>query len=296
MKHIRKIASVICIILSLPIVMASFSSCIILDYLFNYQGYSGEHTDLYTVAVNNIFAIDGFTNNGEAVYDPDITVIETDNYGRTLFFYNESFYETIDYRIAFVIMQKAEDGYAYYYQDICYTNIVLDESCYPQVGEEDYNSKLAQNAAKLSKDTIEALKEVNDWNSELCLDKCTKSKIHKDKPDGHRDISTFDFTDAVFKYAKENGYENADFGTCRFFRFCNYDSDGKGLYYVYYSVSFDKENDKGTDTTFLEYAVIVTPGEYSWDFSIKDGAIAEIKDPTKAKEIVKELKEQNDWK
>ena len=60
----------------------SLSSCI-------YLGYQGEDIDLFTTAANNVFAIYGSATNGEATYSPTIRVIEKDDYGRVLFFYNE---------------------------------------------------------------------------------------------------------------------------------------------------------------------------------------------------------------
>ena len=111
MKNTVKTA---CCFFAVCIIAFLSSSC----GLLNYSGYSGEHTDLYAVAVNNIFGVQGYLSNGEAVYDPEIHIVETDNYGRTLFFYSE-YYDALDsqinYGMAFVVMQYSKDGYAYYY-------------------------------------------------------------------------------------------------------------------------------------------------------------------------------------
>lgn len=72
---------VLCLVI---VVFLSLSSC-------GYSKYRGEQVDLYTVAVNNIFGVSGYISNGEVSYDPGITVIETDPYGRVLFFYNENY-------------------------------------------------------------------------------------------------------------------------------------------------------------------------------------------------------------
>ena len=289
MKHIRKIASVICIILSLIIVMLSFSSCVILDYLFNYQGYSGEHTDLYTVAVNNIFAIDGFTNNGEAVYDPGISIIEKDDYGRILFFYNEIYGQCNSYEAAFVIMQKSEDGYVYYYQDDCYTPATLnfDEYYYPDADQGITIDELINTATELSSEAIEELKAANSWNLEFCEDKCTKTKINKNKPEGKGGINNIDFEIKFSEYLKENGYENSDDIGNLISEFCNSDTEEKRLYYITFWL----------DEARVEYAVIVKFDKENFNSPIiENKAIVQIKDPSDAYELIKELKEQNDWK
>ena len=82
MKNTVKTA---CCFFAFCIIVLLISSCGFL----NYSGYSGEHTDMYAVAVNNIFGVQGHISNGEVIYDPEIHIVETDNYGRTLFFYSE---------------------------------------------------------------------------------------------------------------------------------------------------------------------------------------------------------------
>mgnify|MGYP006967403959 CR=1 FL=1 len=112
------------------LIPAFLLGCVILLYaspflmLFIERGYRGEHRDLYTVAVHNIFAIYGYESNGEVSYDPDIQIIETDDYGRVLFFYSERYDgytgDGVDYGMAVVIMQSSRDGYVWYYRDRCY--------------------------------------------------------------------------------------------------------------------------------------------------------------------------------
>ena len=64
--------SIICLFLCILAVPLTFSSC-------SYRGYRGDHADLYTVAVNNVFGISGHTGNGEISYDPAIDILETDD-------------------------------------------------------------------------------------------------------------------------------------------------------------------------------------------------------------------------
>ena len=52
-----------------------------------YSGYSGEHTDLYTVAINSILWTFGHSFGADFPMNSEIEIIEQDQYGRTLFTY-----------------------------------------------------------------------------------------------------------------------------------------------------------------------------------------------------------------
>ena len=88
-----------------------------------------------------------------------VNVIEKDAYGRILFEFSadsafteaDTFYDFDD--IAYVICQKAEKDYTYFYEDICYSYDV-------------------DNSA-----VIEELKIKNDWNEELDVTKMSRRKI-----------------------------------------------------------------------------------------------------------------------
>ena len=248
----------------------------------SYTGYGGEHTDLYAVAVNNVFGLWGHCSNGEALYDPVIEIIETDEYGRVLFFYDEYYDDsidpTIDYGMAFVIMQKSEDGYVYYYQDACYA---------PYFDTQDDFSTVME---RVDPALIEDLKARNDWNEEIDETKCTAAKLQKKKPKGQLGMDKYDFNRVVYTYAKANGYQGTDKTHCRFFKYCNADADGKELYYVYCTSS---DKDGSGESVYNSYvcAVIVNP-----DGSFSEHAVVEIPDPTESYTLIQSLKEQNAWK
>ena len=248
----------------------------------SYNGYGGEHTDLYTVAVNNVFGLWGHCSNGEVSYDPVIEILETDEYGRVLFFYDEYYDDsidpTIDYGMAFVIMQKSEDGYVYYYQDACYAPYFDTQDDFATVME------------RVDPTLLEELKARNDWNEELDESKCTAAKLQKKKPKGQLGMDKYDFNRVVYTYAKANGYQGNDKSTCQFFKYCNSDATGKELYYVY-CMSADDDGNGGTVYGTYVYAIIVNPDE-----SIPENAIVEIPDPTESYELIKALKEQAHWK
>ena len=272
-----------CILKVIAGILISFYLLIILLlimilYSCNYHGFGGERTDLYAVAVNNVFGINGYESNGEAIYDPTIEVIETDEYGRTLFLYDEFYYGDIGFERAFVIMQKAENGYAYYYQDDCYA------PCFET--EQDFEKLMDQ----VDPSIIEELKERNDWNREINESKCTTAKIKKKKPEGKIGISESTVDSAIYKYAKANGYTGTDERTTMLMRYCNSDSSGSELYYVY-CMSMDDDGQGGIIYEPHFYAVIVSPNKM-----IYDGAIAEITDVEEYYEIINDLKERNGWK
>ncbi len=243
--------------------------------------YNGNHEDLYTVAVNNILGISGYESNGEISYNPDITIIETDDYGRILFYYDECYQmddENPEFGKAFVIMQKSEDGYVYYYQDLCYM------PCFDT--EEDYQKVLRN----LDINLINQFKSDNDWNKEIDVSKCMKAKISHKKPEGELSMDKYDFDEIVYSYAKANGYKGFDNRTCKIAEYCNADAEGKELFYLY-CMSADKVSEDKTIYGYYVYAVIVNP-----DKTFSENSIIEIKDKTQAHQIIKELKEKNSWK
>lgn len=270
----RKARKTIACFISGLIVLLSLSAC-------NYDGYKGEHTDLYSVAVNNIFGVFGYLSNGEVLYDPEIHVIETDDFGRTLFFYNE-FYtysskNEIDYGMAFVIMQFSTNGFAYYYEDECYLPYFDTTSEWDVISE------------KIDADYLEQLKEANDWNKELNIDRCKEIKITNKKPDGELQPSDSDFDKIIYPFEVKNGYSGEDKSFCRFSVYCSKDSYDRELHFVYGSTINDAEND-GKKVDIYKYAIILNA-----DGSCSDNGIARISNIEDSLAIINELKQNNNW-
>ena len=181
--------------------------------------YGGEHEDLYTVAIYNVFGSCGYRSNGEVSGNPIIEVIETDSYGRVLFFYDEGDHYTLGSGL--VVMQKSLSGFVYYYQDICQLpcirrNYRIDAS-YSEI---------------FTNEKIAALKENNDWDKPFDAEKCTRSAIVEKKQKGTLGLKEDDFERYIKDYAKANGYKGDD----TIFRYCEYlntDKYGREIYYVY---------------------------------------------------------------
>ena len=273
MKH--RAARLILSCLILLMLVPHLCSCIAITK------YRGDRVDLYTVAVNNMFAIEGYVSNGEVIYDPVIEVIETDEYGRVLFFYDEYYDDSIQpsvrYGMAFAIMQKSEDGYVYFYQDDCYVPY------FDVVDEFDEVMK------RVDPEVLKALKARNDWNCEPDASKYTKAQISNKKPQGKIRMRDYEFDEVVYPYAKANGYEGKDTSISRSFEYCNSDLYGRELYFVF-GMSSDDDGQGGTVYAQYIYAVIVSPGK-----KFSENPLVEIAAPTESYENVRRLKEQNHW-
>ncbi len=180
--------------------------------------YGGEHPDLYTVAINNIFGAQGYHHNGEVPFDPYIEIIETDSQGRVLFLYDES----NDFGTALVIMQATDGEHVFYYQDDCY---------YPYAYSEPtpYDAKYTD---LFTEEEIDALKELNDWNEPLNTAKYTSATIAYRKGEGALELDDDDFEEAIRAYADTLGYLDDD-TLYRYHEYCGRDKYGKEIYYVY---------------------------------------------------------------
>ena len=132
----------------------------------SYNDYSGERTDLYTVAVNSVLWNTGHSSGADRYYDSEIKILETDTYGRVLYTYYEKTHETLAFS-SLIISQHSSDGYVYYYED--YNYLIKEQKL--------YSGELRQ----FSQEETENLKTLNDWGKEPDLNKCTKKEIIRDK-------------------------------------------------------------------------------------------------------------------
>lgn len=163
--------SIMCILLSLFVL-----GC------WDYSGYTGDYPELFSVAIDSIPNAKGYMN-GEIAHEPVLCFIEEDNYGRKLFCYtDEDHNDSDDVSIYLLICQAADDGYAYYYKDVNFAVSYISE--YPQrvhLGGSGCVSWIDNPLTDFSDDVIAELKEKNDWDIELDMDKCVKVKIVRKK-------------------------------------------------------------------------------------------------------------------
>ena len=134
----------------------------------SYKGYSGVHSDLFTVAINSVLWNNGHSFSADKYKNPQIQIIEEDMYGRTMFTYYEKYYAGAYISFsALIICQNSNENEVFYYEDICY--IIKEQVLYTQIIEEFEN------------EDVEQLKEANDWNQEINYDKCIKKQITNQK-------------------------------------------------------------------------------------------------------------------
>ncbi len=133
----------------------------------NVYSYSGERKELYTVAISSLLWNKGVSSQADRVCDPDIKIIDEDGYGRILFEYTERSFTSDVAFSSMIIMQHSTESHVYYYEDI---NFISKE-------------KVSHSNVKVEFDVtaVEYLKEANDWNKELNLEKCTVKDISNTK-------------------------------------------------------------------------------------------------------------------
>ena len=245
------------------------------------HSYGKDHKDLYTVAVNNVFGIKGHESNGEVSYAPEISVVETDQYGRTLFFYSEYYDNHLqpepDYGMAFGVMQYSENGYAYYYPDQC---------CLPYFDTTDDWESIS---SKLPPDYLDVLKEANDWNRELDQDCCAKAKITKKQPKSKLDLKEADYNKVIRPYMYNNDYSGTDTSFYKFSYLCETDAYGRELHYVY-GMSADPVS--GGKTRYGNYVFAII---FNVDGTCPRNGIVEIKSPPDCIPAITKLKLDTNW-
>lgn len=143
-------------LLLIPILML-LTSC-------GYKGYSNNNLELYSTAVNSVLWINGYSWSADFECDPQIEIIDKDEYGRVLYTYYEKYYKGSNLSFSsLIVCQNSNEKEVYYYEDINY--IVKKQTIY------------SKNIEKFSEEEISYLKSINDWNKEIDYGKC----VRKDK-------------------------------------------------------------------------------------------------------------------
>ncbi len=266
MRHLPKKTRVLLLILAVSILCVSVTGCV-------HTGYKGSHPELCSVAWNNIPTLSGYISNGEVLYDPDVSILDTDDYGRVLFGYSEYYFSDVEYYV--LIIQYTDGENAYYYPDDCYAAITL----------ESYGSN-----PDLSQSGITALKERNDWGLPLNEAKCEATAIVRKKPEGKLQPNDARFESIVKEYHKNSERyvhpKNTSF--VHSFSFVSADYYGRELYTVY--TNFTEYTDKTETRYFFVFLVVLNPDE-SYDQS----TVILMDDPTDPAENVRKIKALNGW-
>lgn len=152
-KYLRTLILAVCF----AFVTVLFPGCL-------YKEYSEPYADLYTVAINSVLWTEGRSRSADSSCNSEIEIIENDEFGRTLYRYQESRYAFSTLRItALLVSQYTTDGQVYYYEDC---NYIVRKSSTTQVFESE---------------AVEQLKEANDWGKPIDTNKCICKTIAKQK-------------------------------------------------------------------------------------------------------------------
>ncbi len=264
MKAFLKKISMIVLAFSLLISCLFFTGC--------YSSYEGEHPDLCSVAWVNIPTLSGYISNGEVVRDPDVSILETDSYGRVLFFYSEDEGGRRGYAL---VMQRSDGANAYYYPDDCYVPVTLASS----------EERPDQNANELV-----ALKALNDWGLPINETKCKKTEIVRERLEGKLDLDEEFFDKIAIVYLGNAGLQiqPKSYLFARYFRYVTSDDYGRELYY--FLADFNKYTHKSETQYSFGFLVIVNPDK-SYDMS----TVVLLEDENDPREDMKRIKEQTGW-
>ena len=107
------------------------------------------HYEAYDIVRTAVpFSMDGANDKSRA----RVELMETDDFGRRLFVYNQYSLMLQKHISIWLICQSTDDEYAYYYSDVCYRILPVD--------------------GNFEGDLLETFKTCNDWNEnidEYCL-------------------------------------------------------------------------------------------------------------------------------
>ena len=145
----------------LMIMLLSLASCV------NDDNYGKEFPDLYTEAILSVPWTWGYVQAPLRKEPPEITILDTDSYGRSMYFYYEIPHGLVPgiQSGAILISQFSDEKSVYYYPNVnCisrYRNITRPSD--------------------FSDEQIEGLKKANDWDTPLQLDRCIQREFVKNK-------------------------------------------------------------------------------------------------------------------
>lgn len=270
MKNFKKMISFIVFICSAIFALCACGGC-------TYLGYRGDYPALYTEAVSSILGVAGFYDD-PSLADPEIKVLETDDYGRVMYTYSESG------MLAVCIMQKSDEEYVYYYPDF---NFIKNTN---YTWAEDINECVSNS---FSQERISTLKELNDFGKEFDETKCIKTAIVRKKETHKFSKDTEKQLEALCKqYAKDSGCKGED-SVYRYSEYCTSDNYGRMLFYIY-GLHRDANGDgisPNSKTKYFDWAIIFNP-DWSYD---KTNTLLELTDIDNYQSDLKEFKQLHNW-
>lgn len=131
--------------------------------------YLGDYPDLYSVAINSVEGLRGYIHS-EIGHPSVVELIETDNYGRSLFVYCEE--DSRDQSIVYLMISQGRTikGATFYF-GVNYIFDNLSENNVVHIFGHKRSSYLEYPLNDFSESEIEELKLNNDWNKPLNYEK-----------------------------------------------------------------------------------------------------------------------------
>lgn len=263
-KSLIKICALMIIVSSL---ILSTTGCV-------YRKYRGDYPDLCTVAWCNVPTIRGHGSNGEALYDADVEILETDQYGRTLFSYSEMRGPTLA-----LVMQYRGNDTVYYYPDDCYVFI-------PSYSYDEEEIQVDPKSEE-----VLSLKILNDWDLPIDEGKCERSEILKRKPEKDK----LKIKDHQFETVIEDYYASSDIyvnpRNVSFVSYSSYlasDSYGREMHVLH--TTLEEYHDKHTTYYSYVFLAVFDPDENCFSESV-----VLIENPMSPAQFVKASKEASGW-
>jgi len=252
MKEIKNINWIRPVLLLVIIVAISLSAG---GCTFNSEDYHGEYPELYSIAINSVLGAKGYILSERKV-DAKLTVLEKDEYGRTMFVYSE---DNDISAYSLIISQKSDGKYVYFYPD--YNFISAPKNSF-------------------STEAVAGLKQANDWGNEIDLNKCVKVEIVRQKMAGP--ITDRQLSDLYFKAFGE------DSGNYRASTFFITDDYGRSIYLGY---GWHEQKGQTDDGTTIYKTLLFNPnGSYD-----ESKCIMELSDIHNYQDALKAFKMQNGW-
>lgn len=232
--------------------------------------YDGDHPELYTVAINNFLGCHGFGSNGEASFSSELGKLETDKYGRVMFYYHEG--KDIH---GYGILQKAQDGYAYFYED---DSVICADYYWSGSGKIDHTTWFTQ-------EQINELKKRNDWNQPINEMKCKRANVVTEMPKSQLKIKDQEFNRLAKSYFSQIGIPYTEQSVYHHDNFFIADAYGREIYFVCCVT-------RGVENPEYYYLVMMFNPDGT---CTPNKAIMLIKNTEDYREALKAFKEQNGW-
>lgn len=246
MKRVKTIGSLIIVLLILSSALAS--GCFT-------KRYSADMVMMYTQVFH---AVPGTRSFDKHVIEGEIT--ETDEYGRIQF----SFYTGNIMGVC--IMQKHDDKYVYYYDNVCY--LVSEQFKEPTVEELDY------------------LREINDWNQPLDESKMIERKLIESTL-YIRTIRNLERKE-LLRIFYSTMTDNEKYMT--FVGLCDSSQTGQDLYFVSRTVNMSTTG--GYEYVLLDNYFMILNADGSYD---PENYIIKFESLSQSNAPLAEIKERNEW-